>query len=99
MRLLQAIDIGTNSVRSIVVEVPVGGAHRVIDDEKEMTRLGQGLDASGMLDPAAVERTVTALQAMMDIGRSLGVTEVRAIATEALRRASNGDELVRRLRD
>ena len=99
MRLLQAIDIGTNSVRSIVVEVPVGGAHRVIDDEKEMTRLGQGLDATGMLDPDAVDRTVTALKAMMDIGRSLGVTEVRAIATEAVRRASNGPELVERLRD
>jgi exopolyphosphatase/guanosine-5'-triphosphate,3'-diphosphate pyrophosphatase len=99
MRLLQAIDIGTNSVRSIVVEVPVGGAHRIIDDEKEMTRLGTGLDATGMLDPDAVERTVTALKAMMDIGRNLGVTEVRAIATEAVRRASNGEEMVRRLRD
>jgi exopolyphosphatase/guanosine-5'-triphosphate,3'-diphosphate pyrophosphatase len=97
--LLQAIDIGTNSVRSIVVEVPVGGAHRIIDDEKEMTRLGQGLDATGHLNPEAVERTVTALKAMMDIGRNLGVTEVRAIATEAVRRASNGAELVTRLHD
>lgn len=99
MRLLQAIDIGTNSVRSIVVEVPVGGAHRIVDDEKEMTRLGQGLGASGQLDRDAVERTVTALKAMMDIGRNLGVTEVRAIATEAVRRASNGDEFVQRLKD
>ena len=99
MRLLQAIDIGTNSVRSIVVEVPVGGAHRVIDDEKEMTRLGQGLDASGLLDSAAMDRTVAALKAMMDIGRSLGATEVRAIATEAVRRASNGGEFVQRLRE
>ena len=99
MRLLQAIDIGTNSVRSIIVEVPVGGAHRIIDDEKEMTRLGQGLDATGQLDPDAVERTVTALKAMMDIGRNLGVTEVRAIATEAVRRASNGPDLVGRLKD
>ncbi|HEY5541004.1 MAG TPA: Ppx/GppA phosphatase family protein [Coriobacteriia bacterium] len=99
MRLLQAIDIGTNSVRSIIVEVPVGGPHRIIDDEKEMTRLGQGLDATGQLDPGAVERTVSALKAMMDIGRNLGVTEVRAIATEAVRRATNGPEFVQRLRD
>jgi exopolyphosphatase / guanosine-5'-triphosphate,3'-diphosphate pyrophosphatase len=97
VRLLQAIDIGTNSVRSIIVEVPVGGAHRIIDDEKEMTRLGQGLDATGQLDPDAVDRTVSALKAMMDIGRNLGVTEVRAIATEAVRRATNGPELVERL--
>ena len=98
MRLLQVIDVGTNSVRSNIVEVPVGGPHRIIDDEKEMTRLGQGLDASGQLDPEAVDRTVSALKAMMDIGRNLGVTEVRAIATEAVRRASNGQELVDRLR-
>lgn len=99
MRRLQAIDIGTNSVRSIVVEVPVGGPHRVIDDEKAMTRLGQGLDATGMLDPEAVHRTVEALTAMMDIGRSLEVSEVRAIATEAVRRASNGEQFVARLRE
>jgi exopolyphosphatase/guanosine-5'-triphosphate,3'-diphosphate pyrophosphatase len=99
MSRLQAIDIGTNSVRSIIVEVPVGGAHHVIDDEKAMTRLGQGLDATGMLDPEAVERTIEAMTAMRDIGRSLGVTDVRAIATEAVRRASNGDEFVSRLRD
>ena len=99
MNRLQAIDIGTNSVRSIVVEVPVGGAHHVIDDEKALTRLGQGLDSTGMLDSGAVDRTIDALMAMRDIGRSLGVSDVRAIATEAVRRASNGDEFVARMRD
>ncbi len=99
MRLLQAIDIGSNSVRSIIVEVPVGGSHRVVDDERAMTRLGAGLDASGALDEEAVERTVDALRAMIDIGRARGVEEVRAVATEALRRASNGGEVVRRLAD
>ncbi len=99
MRLLQAIDIGTNSVRSIIVEVPVGGSHRVVDDEKAMTRLGAGLEATGTLDEQAVQRTVSALRAMMDIGRARGVEEVRAIATEALRRADNGEEVVRRLAD
>ena len=97
MRLIQAIDIGSNTVRSIVVEVPVGGPHRVVDDERAMTRLGKGLDATGVLGAEAVDETVTALKAMMDIGRSLGVGEVRAIATEAVRRASNGRELLDRL--
>jgi exopolyphosphatase / guanosine-5'-triphosphate,3'-diphosphate pyrophosphatase len=99
MSRLQAIDIGTNSVRSIVVEVPVGGARRVIDDEKAMTRLGQGLDATGMLGPEAIDRTIEALKAMRDIGSSLGVTDVRAIATEAVRRANNGGEFVARVRE
>jgi exopolyphosphatase/guanosine-5'-triphosphate,3'-diphosphate pyrophosphatase len=97
--LLQAIDIGTNSVRSIIVEVPVGGPHRVVDDEKEMTRLGAGLDSKGVLDADAVDRTIVALKAMMDIGRNMGVSEVRAIATEAVRRAKNGADFVRRMRN
>jgi exopolyphosphatase / guanosine-5'-triphosphate,3'-diphosphate pyrophosphatase len=99
VRLLQAIDVGTNSVRSIVVEVPEADAHRIIDDEKEMTRLGRGLAATGRLDAEAVERTVSALKAMTDIGRNLGVDDVHAIATEAVRRASNGAEFIQRLRD
>jgi len=100
VRRLQAIDIGTNSVRSIIVEVPDGEtAHRVIDDEKEMTRLGSGLEATGALDEDAVQRTVEALRAMRDIGRARGVDQVRAVATEALRRAANGPEVVRRLAD
>ena len=99
MRLLQAIDIGSNTVRSIVVEVPVGGTHRIVDDERAMTRLGRGLESTGMLDPEAAEETVSALKAMMRIGDSMGVTEVRAIATEAVRRASNGQELLERIRD
>ena len=99
MRLLQAIDIGSNSVRSIVVEVPVGGSYRVIDDERAMTRLGRGLERTGGLDSEAMEQTLSALQAMTDIGRSLGVTDVRAIATESLRRASNSQEFLGRLRD
>lgn len=99
MSRLQAIDVGTNSVRSIVVEVPDDGARHVIDDEKAMTRLGQGLDASGTLDAEAVGRTIEALRAMRDIGRSLGASEVRAIATEAVRRAANGPEVVARMRE
>jgi len=99
MRRLQAIDIGTNSVRSIVVEVPVGGPYRVIDDERAMTKLGRGLDATGRLDDEAMAETETALKAMIEIGRNLEVEDVRAIATEAVRRASNGPDMIASLKD
>ncbi len=98
MRLLQVIDIGTNSVRSIVVEVPVGGPWRVVDEERDMTRLGEGLELTGALSDAATERTIAALRAVADIGARLGVQEVRAVATEAVRRASNGAGFVERVR-
>jgi exopolyphosphatase/guanosine-5'-triphosphate,3'-diphosphate pyrophosphatase len=99
VRLLQAIDIGSNTVRSIVVEVPVGAAHRVVDDEREMTRLGRGLAHTGELESEAIEHTADALKAMLEIGRNLGVTEVRAIATEAVRRARNGKDFVHRIHE
>jgi exopolyphosphatase/guanosine-5'-triphosphate,3'-diphosphate pyrophosphatase len=99
VRLLQVIDVGTNSVRSIVVEVPVGGPYRVVDDEKDMTRLGEGLEGTGVLSADAMDRTVSAIGAMSGIGVRLGVDEVRAVATEAARRASNGGEFVDRVRD
>jgi exopolyphosphatase/guanosine-5'-triphosphate,3'-diphosphate pyrophosphatase len=98
VRLLQVIDIGTNSVRSLVVEILVGGPYRVVDEERDMTRLGEGLELTGELSPAAVERTLAALKAMTHIGSRLGVRQVRAVATEAVRRASNGGEFVERAR-
>jgi exopolyphosphatase/guanosine-5'-triphosphate,3'-diphosphate pyrophosphatase len=99
VRLLQVIDVGTNSVRSIVVEVPVGGPYRIVDDEKDMTRLGEGLERTGVLSAEAMDRTVTAVGAMAAIGSRLCVGEVRAVATEAARRASNGAEFVDRVRE
>jgi exopolyphosphatase/guanosine-5'-triphosphate,3'-diphosphate pyrophosphatase len=94
--LLQVIDIGTNSVRSIVVKVPVGGPYEVIDEERDMTSLGEGLELTGALQPGPIERTMAALRAMRHIGGRLGVDRVRAVATEAVRRATNGAEFVGR---
>ena len=98
MRLLQVIDVGTNSVRSIVVEIPVGGPYRVVDDERDMTRLGEGLELSGLMTEEAMARTLSAISTMWRIGSRLGVEQVRAIATEAVRRASNGVSFVARVR-
>ena len=44
-----AIDVGTNSIRLIVVEVLADGSYRVLDEEREMSRLGQGLARTGRL--------------------------------------------------
>lgn len=98
MRRVQAIDIGTNSVRSIVVEVSDDGAYRVVDDEKATTRLGTGLQSSGALQDQPMQGTIDALRAFLGIGRNLGVQQVRAVATAAVRMATNGPAFVERLR-
>ena len=93
-RRLAAIDIGTNSIRCIIVEVLDSGDFRVLDDEKAMVRLGEGLSASGAICPAATERAREALLRMRKIIDGLGVEVVEAVATSAVRKASNGQDFL-----
>ncbi|HOP41596.1 MAG TPA: Ppx/GppA phosphatase family protein [Geobacteraceae bacterium] len=92
---IAAIDIGTNSIRCIVVEVAGNGTFRILDDEKAMVRLGEALDAGKGLAPAAHERALEALCRMKKIVDGYGVEHVVAVATSAVRRAANRDEFVR----
>lgn len=96
---LAAIDIGTNSIRLLVAEPLRGGNYRILDEEKESTRLGLNLAKTGQLDPAAIEKSLTALRRMKQIAEGFQVTQLRTIATCAVREASNGDEFCKRARD
>lgn len=96
---LAAIDIGTNSIRLIVAEPLRGGNYRILDEEKESTRLGENLGANGRLDPRAIEKSLGALRRMKQIAEGFQTTELKTIATCAVREAENGDEFIRRARD
>lgn len=96
---LGAIDVGSNSVRLLVAEFTAEGGLRVIDELKDQPRLAGGLARTGRLDPAAVDRAVAALTRMREVATRRGVTEIRAVATSAVREASNGPEFVARVRD
>ncbi|UCF19424.1 MAG: Ppx/GppA family phosphatase [Gemmatimonadota bacterium] len=93
---LGAIDIGTNTIRLVVVEVEDDGTYRVLENEREMTRLGHGLYESGRLSEESMELSLQALGRMKTIAEGLGVTELQAIATAAVREASNGRTFRRR---
>ncbi|MBL9125010.1 MAG: Ppx/GppA family phosphatase [Planctomycetaceae bacterium] len=93
---LAAIDIGTNSIRLIVAEGLRDGKYRILDDEKDATRLGKNLSSTGRLDPGAVEASIQALRRMTQIAAGYQVREVRAIATCAVREAVDGPEFCRR---
>ena len=88
-----AIDIGTNSCRLLVADVEEG-RYEVIRREINTTRLGQGVDAAGVLNPAAIERTIKCLQDFINIIRELGVEWYRAVATSAVREAANRCEFM-----
>jgi exopolyphosphatase/guanosine-5'-triphosphate,3'-diphosphate pyrophosphatase len=94
-----AIDIGSNSVRQIVADVSADGTIRVVDEMKAAPRLGAGLSASGDLDPAAVDRAVEAITRMHTLAGQLGASRIEAVATSAVREASNGSAFIARVRE
>jgi len=93
---LAAIDIGTNSIRCIVVECHTDGSFRILDDEKDTVRLGEGIAETGEISDAAVARAEAALTRMRKLVTGLKVTAVEAVATSAMRKAAIGSRLVRR---
>lgn len=95
---IAAIDLGTNSVRLIVAEVEGPDRYRVLDDERDQTRLGLGLQETGRIAPESAAATLDALERMKRIAEGLGVVELRAVATAALRDAENGYDVVDEIR-
>src|SRR5512133_2227685 len=94
-RRMAAIDVGSNSIHMIVVEAR-GNGYRVLDKEKEMVQLARGSLGGEPLTPEAIFRGVAALEKMAEIARSREATDIVAVATSAVREASNGREFVER---
>ncbi len=88
------IDAGTNSIKFHIGERDVNGTWRTLVDRAEMTRLGEGLAQGGVIIDAALERTATAIAAMVDEAKRHGVRAIAAVGTAGLRIASNGNEVV-----
>jgi exopolyphosphatase / guanosine-5'-triphosphate,3'-diphosphate pyrophosphatase len=89
MTRVAAIDCGTNSIRLLIADVPPTGAHRDVLRRLEIVRLGEGVDATGRLAPAAIERTRRVLAEYAAEARARGATAVRMVATSATRDAAN----------
>ncbi len=91
-----AVDIGSNSVRMLAVEVVPGSAPRVLASEREVTRLGASVFHGGRISASAMTATLRVLARMAGIYRELNVAGVRAVATSAVRDASNQGEFLAR---
>lgn len=86
------IDIGSNAIRLAVAKPRVGGGSGgfvPVYEARESTRLAQGLDLTGRLDPHAMERSVDAIAKMLHSAKHHGAEEVRVVATCAVREAEN----------
>ena len=99
---LAAIDIGSNSIHMIVIAPEAGGAsgggYRVLGREREMVRLGKTAHGRGALSESAMRDGLETLVKMTTLARLKGAERVVAVATSAVREASNGEDFLTRVK-
>lgn len=96
-QLYAALDLGTNSCRMLIAQ-PKGSQFLVVDSFSKTVQLGAGLEASGKLSRASMNRTIQALRICEKKIEKHGVGRMRLVATEACRRASNSKEFIKQVR-
>jgi exopolyphosphatase/guanosine-5'-triphosphate,3'-diphosphate pyrophosphatase len=92
------IDVGTNSVKFRLAERTTDGRWTTIEDRADVTRLGEGIEATGAIAPAAVDRTAQAISNMTDTARKQGVRAIASVGTAGMRIASNTADVVDEIR-
>ncbi len=95
-QLYAALDLGTNSCRMLIAQ-PKGSQFHVIDSFTKSVQLGLGLESTGKLSRTSMNRTISAMRVCRQKLERHGVTRMRLVATEACRRARNGDHFVRQV--
>src|SRR4029077_9809760 len=96
-RTVAFMDIGTNSIRLLLVRLHPNHSYTILTELKQIVRLGEGEFASQHLQPAAMERTVLVAKEFAELARANGADEIVAVATAATREADNQDAFVQRL--
>jgi exopolyphosphatase/guanosine-5'-triphosphate,3'-diphosphate pyrophosphatase len=88
------VDIGTNSTRLLIADVAADGSVTELDRRSRVTRLGDGVDATGVLSKAAIERVLAALDEYAGAIEQHGAEARAAVLTSAVRDAANGPDFV-----
>ena len=92
--IYSAADIGSNSVRMDVVEAAPGLPPRLLATERDVARLGESVFRTGAVSPEALGLICSILARMSARSHALGSTVRRAVATAALRDATNQQEFI-----
>lgn len=99
-RIVAAIDLGTNSVHMVVVQIePLLPSFSIIGKEKETVRLGDRDINTGYLKPEIMTKTIKALGRFQKIAKTLNAEAVIAVATSAIREAPNGRDFLYRIKE
>jgi exopolyphosphatase/guanosine-5'-triphosphate,3'-diphosphate pyrophosphatase len=92
--LCAAIDIGSNTTRVLVAE-PVEGQLKKVMEQRAYTRINSALGKKGEILPAKVDEVSELVATQVRLARELGAEQIRAVATAAIREASNGEQVAR----
>ena len=92
---LAAIDIGSNSIKLVVVQAETSDAFTVLAQEREVVRLGQETLVNGHINDAATVRATTCLKRFRSVAEANGAEKIAAIATASVREANNSNEFIR----
>ncbi len=93
-----ALDLGTNNCRLLIARPRQEGGFHVVDAFSRIVRLGEGVSRHGRLSDAACARTLEALRICANKLRFWNVRRMRLIATQACRRAANGEAFLNQVR-
>ncbi|MCH6544748.1 MAG: hypothetical protein IH796_01975 [Deltaproteobacteria bacterium] len=89
---LATIDVGTNTVLLLIVEIDHRGDFRILEDRAEITRLGEGVQQNGVLGQGGQQRTLDVLRGYYERCQDLDVQEIKIAGTSALREAANASD-------
>jgi exopolyphosphatase/guanosine-5'-triphosphate,3'-diphosphate pyrophosphatase len=94
--LCAAIDIGSNTTRVLVAE-PVDGQLKKMMEQRAYTRINKALDDEGAILPGKVEEVAEIVATQVRLARELGAETIRAVATAAVREATNGERAAKEI--
>lgn len=97
-RVVSFIDIGTNSVRLLVVRLNLNHSYTILSRQKQQVRLGEGEFDEDVIQTEAIERLVVVCKKFNDLARTFSTEEFVTVATSAMREASNQNEILHLLR-
>jgi exopolyphosphatase/guanosine-5'-triphosphate,3'-diphosphate pyrophosphatase len=96
---LAAIDIGSNSLKLVVVQAETSHSFTVLGQEREVVRLGHETLINGHISDAATLRAIICLQRFRSVAETHGAEKIATIATASVREANNSAEFIQKVQD
>ncbi|MDZ7543271.1 exopolyphosphatase, partial [Clostridium perfringens] len=97
LRHIGIVDVGSNSVRFMLAEVHRDLSFQVVDQWKEVLRLGDEYEADGSIPSHKVDKLIATVMLFKRLGDSYEGCEIVAVATAAMRKATNGQAIVKQI--